>query len=242
MSNHNCDCCNKIQLVPRRVVFGKSGNTVWSVPQEGWYKVYVTGGGGAGGNATLYEKTGYQINALNIASGAGGGGGTAIKDLYLLGGMKISIIVGKGGIVSTSLEGHTYSGNGGTSSFGDYCSATGGLGGQNINTYFSNMGYHRNGGKGIDGDININGHRGYGQQVNILADSVQGLSFFAANGGASYWGDTIMSWSGWETKDGDDSDIWGAGGTSARVIREYSTRYGGKGANGVVIIEWTEMQ
>lgn len=53
MSKHSCDCCGKIQLVPRRIIFEKPGTTVWPVPQDGWYKVYVTGGGGGSGSINL---------------------------------------------------------------------------------------------------------------------------------------------------------------------------------------------
>lgn len=242
MSHYDCGCCNKMQLVPRRIIFEKQGKTVWSVPQDGWYKVYVTGGGGAGGNATLYEMNGYNLNNINVSSGAGGGGGTAIKDLYLTKGTKVPIIVGEGGRVSEALEDKTYGGNGGTSSFGDYCSASGGLGGQTNNVFFSTMGYNRHGGIGIGGDFNITGNKGFGQQGAMLNKSVEGLASYAPAGGASYWGVTNMSWSGWETKNGDNGTVWGSGGSSARVIREYTTRYGGKGADGVVAVEWLELQ
>lgn len=242
MSNCSCESCTKLQLVPRRIVFEKAERIVWSVPQDGWYKVYVTGGGGAGGNATLYQVDGYALENLNVSSGAGGGGGTAIKDLYLSKGTKVPIIVGAGGKVSDCLDNATYAGNGESSSFGEYCSASGGLGGQTNRVFHSTMGYNRQGGSGFGGDFNINGNKGYGQQGAMLNKAVDGLSNYAPTGGSSFWGVTKIHWSGWETNNGVDGIAWGSGGSSARVIREYTTRYGGKGANGVVVVEWAEIQ
>lgn len=250
MPKHNCDCCNKIQLTPRRVVFEKPGNTIWSVPQDGWYKVFVTGGGGGSGAA---KYTGTSLDATT-AGGAGGSGGTAIKDIFLTGGTIVSITVGKGGKGGNGM-GLAYweltAEAGGTSSFGVFCSATGGEGGQDMaGVPMSSIGFSGLGGKGVNGDFNINGQQGC---TNISSIKGNEMEFMAPQGGNSYWGGAncpvLIS-----TYSGKTPACWGCGASGATVMQGYESGgnsttnlkhdlyLGAKGADGVVVIEWTEVQ
>jgi hypothetical protein len=112
------------------VVFTTS--SFWMVP-AGITKCKVTVVGGGGGSYQSYDVSGY-----NPSTGAGG---TAIKIITGLSpGLSITVTVGTGGRMDIS--------PGGTSSFGAYCSATGGAVSGN------------GGGIGVGGTINING--GYG--------------------------------------------------------------------------------
>ena len=84
--------------------------------------------------------------------GGGGGGGFALKTIYDLTGVtSVAVTVGAGNSYVPS--GATASGfQAGTSSFGSYCSATGGICGATSNS--------NNGGIGIGGDINNSGGKG----------------------------------------------------------------------------------
>jgi hypothetical protein len=129
-------------------------------------KVTVIGGGGGG------------MSWGPDYSGGGGGGGVAVKYITsLTPGSSISVTVGVAG------TGGTYPTNsgatsGGTSSFGTYCSATGGSAGGG--TYPNTGGA---GGTGTNGDINITGGRG-GTGGNAT-DGSQFIAIGGAGGGSS---------------------------------------------------------
>lgn len=114
-------------------------------------KVTVIGGGGGGGGVA--GAPGYPRVA-----GGGGAGGTAIR--YITGltpGAVISVTVGSNGIGAPGATGFS----GGISSFGTYCSATGGSGGLSGGTpaaFTSSIG--GSGGAGAGGDINYSGGSG----------------------------------------------------------------------------------
>lgn len=218
-------------LVPKMKKFETAGTYDWIVPKDGWYKVYVTGGGGAGGNSTVQKQEAY------VVGGAGCGGGTAIKNVLLKKDENISVRVGAGGKRSTVIDDLALAPNGGTSSFGTYCSATGGRGGQNRNADYSVSGSCGNGGEGIHGDINIFGSTGTAQV--LLANATIGFAAYAAEGGASIYGTSNhQQWSAAEGQDG----VRGCGGTAGQPCGIVGTKYGGNGGDGVVIIEWTEVQ
>lgn len=179
-------------------VYSTAGIFTWAVPavlKSGAKKakVIVTGGGGTG----RYSGTGNR--------GAGGGaGGTAIKLVDLTGISTVSVSTGSAGW---------------SSSFGTYCSATGGVAGGPDGTNYGGPG-----GTGVGGDINIDGGAG--------ADGVPDPFFAAASGGgqggASYWGGGGRGASGVGVA-GAAPGSGGGGGTQAA---------GGTGADGIVTIEW----
>ena len=130
-------------------------------------KVIVTGGGGGGGGGTG-----------NWNHGAGGGaGGTAIETIDVSSTASASVTVGTGGAGDNwNAEGT----NGGTSSFGSFCSATGGRGGKQAATppYTTH-----NTGVGSGGDINLYGGNGTSLGGGNSNDETAGTV-----GGSSYWG------------------------------------------------------
>lgn len=97
-------------------VYSAAGSYSWSKPSgvtRAW--VIVTGSGAAGGTGS-----GYQTSTA-ARGGGGGAGGTAMSLVDVSGVSSVSVTVGVGGNISDP--------NGKTSSFGSYCSATGGTAG-----------------------------------------------------------------------------------------------------------------
>ena len=130
-------------------------------------KVIVTGGGGGGGGG------GSSWN-----HGAGGdAGGTAIEFIDVSSTASVSVTVGTGGGGGAY---NTAGSNGNSSSFGSFCSATGGRGGKQAATppYTTH-----NTGVGSGGDINLYGGNGTSPGGGDGADETAGYV-----GGASYWG------------------------------------------------------
>lgn len=251
MSKYGCDCCNKIQLVPRQVVFEKPGNVIWSVPRDGWYKVTLSGAGGGGG-AARSAKVG-----IFAAGGAGGGGATAIKNVYLKAGMAIEIVVGAGGkgnerlndppASSTALFDAT---SGGTSSFGIYCSATGGGAGYSRDSINNHAGAtaSTSGGYAIGGDQNFRGEYGQNGYIANIDFSLSKAICRSSIGGSSKLGQnplysvvgSLNGRDGFQIGCGGYGGIYTWTGSSEDVINTIFT--GGNGADGAVIIEWTEVQ
>ncbi len=96
-------------------IFDTVGTSTWTKPAGvNYIKVYVTGGGGGGGSHNQDD-----------AQGGGGAGGTTIKWIDVRQVTSVSVTVGVGGTRSIGNSGGG-GGPGGTSSFGSYCSATGG--------------------------------------------------------------------------------------------------------------------
>lgn len=128
-----------------------TAGATFTAPKTGLYKVTCTGGGGSGArNASV--------------GGGGGGGGTAIEYVTLTKNDAVTVTIGAGGTAPST---DTVGENGGTSSFGAYCSATGGIGGQNV--------AGGGGGLGSSGDLNLYGCYG-----------INGNTGYA--GGGSFWG------------------------------------------------------
>lgn len=144
--------------------FGSSGTFI--VPPN-VFSVSVVAIGGGGGGAL---KTGALPND-NV--GGGGGGGLAYKNnIAVTPGQNISVTVGAGGasVVNSGVNIPLNGNDGGTSSFGAFFSATGGLGGQ------WNNGSTQAGGTGIGGDGNFTGGAG--------AAGGGGAAGYAGTGGA----------------------------------------------------------
>jgi hypothetical protein len=173
-------------------VFTSSGT--FTVP-AGVTKVKVTVVGAGGGGSTT---TG------------GGGGGAAIKIVSgLTPGGTVAVTVGTGG--AGRAAGTTTAGAvGGTSSFGAFCSASGGGGGP------WGQGIGALGGIGSDGDLNIaGGATGY-------SDGTSGASIFGGSARKDYS----------SAPNGRNYGGGGAGGESD------GNAPGGSGANGVVVVEY----
>jgi hypothetical protein len=176
-------------------------------------RVYVTGGGGSGGSASG-----------NTAAGGGAAGGTAIGYFSDLPGSSFTITVGAGA-AGPSTGGGT---SGGTSSFEDRITATGGNGGSVAGDIAGSTG-----GIASGGTLNLTG--GPGGNVSDYSDS--GVFADAENGGeggTSFWGGGGAS--SQEETAGSPGTAYGSGGSGAGDSG--STRVGGAGAQGVIVIEY----
>lgn len=122
-------------------------------------KVLVKVQGGGGGSAGHFE------------SGGAGGYAEALVDPFTAGSTATVTVGGGGGGVGY----YAAAGDGGTSSFGTYCSATGGYG---ANRNYSHTGGH--GGTGVSGQVVIAGGGGHGHG--------NGWGSFGPRGIPSYWG------------------------------------------------------
>lgn len=173
-------------------------------------KVYVTGGGGGGG--------GNGSNGSDAGSG-GGAGGTAIEILDATSITTVAVTVGTGGGGGT---GTGDGGGGNTSSFGAYCSATGGEGGTNGNQGPVIGGF---GGIGSNGDINLRGGSGQGG----FDGTTEWMS--AGTGGDSFWsggGRGALSSAGKPGENGSG----GGGGATYNTVQQ-----GENGGDGIIVVE-----
>ena len=173
-------------------------------------KVYVTGaGGGGGGSASSYTRS----------SGSGGASGaTAIKLIDATSITTVSVTVGAGGTGNSN--GNTGQ-SGGTSSFGAYCSANGGLGGYSAGSYSGAPPLA----SATGGDLNLTG-----QGTNYSMENGNG-AIVASNGGGSFWsggGSGAYTAVGSAGKNGS-----GGGGGSGNS----ANNAGGSGGDGVVFVE-----
>ena len=187
-------------------VFTSSGT--WTNPGNvEKVKVTVVGGGGKGGNADSY-------NNLNRKAAGGGGGGSAMEVIPFPSATNVSVTVG---------------GQGGTSSFGSYCSATGGASATNIpaTTNPNPVSTGANGGAGSGGAVNFQGSSGM-----PTSSAHGGSSIYGAGGRHGKTGPTP----GMPGQPG--RNYGGGGGGAVAQLGNPSVRTGGSGAPGVVIVEY----
>lgn len=196
-------------------IFSSSGT--FTVP-AGVYrlKVTVVGGGASGGS------TGTSTGL----SGAGGGaGGTAIRWLSVVPGQTITVTVGLGGASAAAGAGAPGIGGnaGNTSSFGAFCSATGGSPGNGAVAGNTSGGQ---GGVGSGADLNFGGGAGADGQPNTFGSGGNGGNSIYGGGGRA---STVRSAG---VQDGQAPGAGGGCGYSNASVAS------GKGADGIVIVEW----
>jgi hypothetical protein len=202
-------------------------------------KVTVVGGGGNGGSAS-------SSGAPYVgAGGGGGGGGVAIK--YITG-------LTPGGTVSVTVGAVA-----GTSSFGAYCSATGGASGGAGGVSGGSGG---SGGAGSSGDFNITAGSGtYGNVYHSIQAYMPGvgagstsqppvdtITTYDASSNPTYYNGTPTGGqyggrSGWPMGYGVgttpyNATGYGNGGGGAGRAATAGTTTGGTGTAGIVVVEW----
>lgn len=226
--------------VYRPAVIRESGNYV--APATGLYKVTVVGGG-AGGSYALRNDS-----SNDSAAPGGASGGTAIKWIRLTKGQVVPVSVGKGGagaLYTSAISSSEWvpGESGGTSSFGEYCSATGGAA---IARSMYIESFYLSGipGNGYDGNINISGHRAplapprrYSSQYAISCGNPGADSYMGAGGYFHYHVSSLPN--GIIALSGIDATGFGAGGGGSFVVKGGDTEcHAGNGSDGVVIVEY----
>lgn len=189
-------------------VYGSSSTHNYHADAQSVRVICTAGGGG-----------GVASDDSNQWSGGGGGaGGTAIERITGFSGSD-SVTVGSGGAAGT--VGAPGGSDGGSSSFGAFCSATGGVGGRRG----SDAGGY--GGVASGGDINITGGDG--------GASFQTSGAAGAHGGTSYWGGGGRG--GFFSSSGHNAHAYGSGGGGGGEGGGTGDNMGGAGAHGVVVVE-----
>lgn len=205
-----------------------TGNGTFTVPTGiTAVKVTVIGGGGNGGS-------GSSDGSATGSGGGGGGAGVAIKWITgLTPGAAITVTVG----TATN-----------TSSFGAYCSATGGTSGSNGSgaSSINGLGNGGAGGTGSSGDINLSGGNGL-QGTGGYGGSGAGAGGSGAQSGSIVVNNAnnIVTYSGYmgASGAGGSASVGGAatgygngGGGGSRTLS--GTNNGGAGSAGIVIVEY----
>ena len=199
----------------------------WTKP-AGVLKVIVDvigGGGGSGGIAASSANGG--------ATGGAGGGGYARELIDVTGTASETITVGAGGAAGAA--GNNNGLVGGTSSFGSFCSATGGAfsSGATATAQAGGNGAGGLGGVGSGGDINSNGSvGGYGITFGTSGSAIGG------NGGDSFLGGgAIQVKSGGSGAAGVAGNAYGGGASGAATGGPSgANKAGAAGADGVVVV------
>ncbi len=207
-----------------------SGNWV-KQKDVGYIIVDLLGGGGGGGGSQ-----GVANFSCNAASGAGGGGcrkkimATALADSEA-----ITIGIGGTGGLSTPTSGS----QGGTTSFGTHCSASGGEGGfYTISASSGVTGFTALGGVGMGGDINFRGSPGFnvGTQYGSYCSSAPAGNGALPIGGPGARGYNLKNIT--DASDGDDAtaNSGGGGGGGVSAYSAASNRSGGDGGSGLCVV------
>jgi hypothetical protein len=195
--------------------FVVASSTFTPLPLTTLVDVEVQGGGGAGGGCP-------GVSPGYVAAGAGGGAGGYARGMYSTGFSGALITVGPGG-TGTYGNGNA----GGTSSFGNLISATGG-GGGNYNgptLPTNNVSGGSAGGTGHGGTIN---GAGAGGMYAFLADPTSGSGASTIFGaGGPYVSSTAAA---------NNALSYGAGGSGSASYQYPNPIYGGNGFMGLVIV------
>jgi hypothetical protein len=196
----------------RRIAYAETGT--FTVPLGvSLVRATVIGGGGGGGGS----------NGTYAAAG-GGAGGFASGTFAVTPGSQITVTVGAGGAGGAP---DASGGTGGTSSFGGFCSANGGTGGQFLNAQSTFGGA---GGQGSGGEL-----AGFG---GCGSDGQNGTTAIGGNGGASMMGGggRAATASAGITSSSINGQAPGSGGGG--VYNSGGNATGGSGANGLVVLEY----
>jgi hypothetical protein len=185
-------------------VFSTAGSFTYTKPAGiNLIKVYITGGGGGGGKGGASETSG----------GGGAAGGTAIEVIDATSITTVAVTIGAGGASENA---------GSTSSFGSYCSATGGEQGLNA----GGLAGDTQGGVGSGGNINLYGQAGGGgaDDASAKTGGLGGSSFWGGGGYGIYNTTGLVGYHGGGGGGGQRStaNLGGAGGAGICVVEEYS--------------------
>lgn len=190
-------------------------------------KVTVVGGGGGGGGA----RGPAPPSTVVYAAGGGGGGGTAIEYIPAASlapvvptGVTVTVGTGgAGGIAPATASSFSTATAGGTSSFGPFCSATGG------SAFPAPASDGGAGGIGSGGNLNIRGGGGGAASTNPVSVD------YGGTGGESTLGGGAVGAFG--PSGGFAGGDFGGGGGGAVAIAAAAGLAGGAGAGGIVVIE-----
>jgi hypothetical protein len=189
--------------------------------------VICVGGGGSGGGCT-------GASSQAALSGGGGGGGYSQKLIMESSlGTTETVTVGAGGTAPTA--GDNPGNSGGNTSFGSHVTANGGEGGLSNTASATVPRYGSAGGSGgtaTGGDVNVTG--GASPRFAILFVGASGVC--PSPGGSSVLGMGGVSASV-GNQDGTVGNSYGGGGSGSGAVNSGTSRAGGAGANGVVIVQ-----
>ena len=209
--------------------FTSSGNWV-KQKDVGFIMVHLLGAGGGGGGAQGGGNNG-------SAGGSGAGGGGCFKRIqagFLQDNETVTI--GNGGSGGTNLP--SAGSNGGTTSFGIHCSATGGQGGQSVIGTTTIGGITGSGGFGVDGDINFYGQAGnppmgdYGSCSKRFPGGMGALPL-GSSGAQAVLGTDVNAYSGMTAS----SNTGGGGSGGVCLYNNPGSKVsGGNGGSGLAVI------
>lgn len=208
---------------PTKQIFTSSGT--WVKPAGcRLIKVTIVGGGASGAGAATTSS------GQSSCGSGGGSAGAAIKWIDATGLTSETVTIGAG---AAGVEG-AFGADGGTTSFGAHCEATGGIKGTiaAATASFLPGSAGGGGGDGFDGDMNIKGSSGF------AGLRTSGSTTSGGNGGSSIFGGGGFGATAVSGTDGGDGGGYGAGGGGAANGSNQSTaRGGGAGADGICIVE-----
>lgn len=209
------------------------------VVPAGVRKIFVSGCGGGGGGGGAAADANYH--------GGGGGGGSAgflfRKAYAVTPGQTLSVVIGAGG------SGGTGGSNGGNAAAGNAGGATviadlgltlgGGSGGAGTRLgAWGEFGGPGSGGAGGSGEMQ--GSNGAGGVGNLIAGSGVTIPYGGMGGGSMFGpGGANIGW-GWAGA-GAPSTSYGGGGSGGQagtIVAGGGGGIGGKGGNGILVIEW----
>jgi hypothetical protein len=189
-------------------------SSTWTVPAGVTRVVATVVGAGGGGSNSLPTVA---VPGTALSSGGGGGAGGLAKGIYtVVPGAVITITIGAQGTSQAS---------GGTSSFGTFCSASGGAG-----SSFQSSDTSAGGGGGIGVGGTILNFRG-----GVGSDGQSGTYNSTGNGAPGPFGGGGRAYAGGNSRLDAQAPGSGGGGSYASSA---GSNVGGFGGTGLVVLEW----